>query len=153
MTDGTSDAHRPAPPAATVADAMIRSPKVHGPATTVAEARAALANEHVHAVLIVDGAAPAATLVAVVERPDLDARPPHDAARRAGTLHGRTVPPGADLDIIRQAMTAARRRRLAVTDPDGRLLGLLCLKRTGLGFCSEAGIRARAADRAAARAR
>ncbi|MGW1564687.1 hypothetical protein ACWCQ1_51030 [Streptomyces sp. NPDC002144] len=39
------------------------------------------------------------------------------------------------------------RRRLAVTDGCGRLLGLLCLKRSGNGYCSDEGIRARADER------
>jgi hypothetical protein len=39
------------------------------------------------------------------------------------------------------------RRRLAVTDEAGRLLGLLCLKKDGTGYCSDDGIRERAAER------
>jgi hypothetical protein len=34
-------------------------------------------------------------------------------------------------------MRQTGRRRLAVVDEDGTLLGLLCLKATGLGFCSD----------------
>ena len=37
--------------------------------------------------------------------------------------------------------------RLAVIDEECRLLGLLCLKRTRLGFCSDADVQARAAER------
>ena len=37
-------------------------------------------------------------------------------------------------------------RRLAVVDDDGDLLGLLCLKRTLDGFCSDADVRARALE-------
>ncbi|MDX6740911.1 CBS domain-containing protein [Actinocorallia sp. A-T 12471] len=126
----------------TVADAMILAPKVCGPETTVAEAAAVLRNEHVHAVLVVDGSA----LLAVVERADL-AAPPGSPARRAGRLGDRVTGPDADLETARQAMRAAGRRRLAVVDAGGALLGLLCLKRSGLGFCSDDGIRARAAER------
>ena len=34
-------------------------------------------------------------------------------------------------------MSATSSRRLAVVDDDHRLLGLLCLKRSGSGFCSD----------------
>ncbi|HKT03989.1 MAG TPA: CBS domain-containing protein [Rugosimonospora sp.] len=133
---------------ATVADAMIRAPKVCGPATTVAQVRDQFRDDHVHAVLIVAGG----ILLSIVERPDLDAVPAHLPARRVGRRYGRTVSPDADLDATRRAMTGARRRRLAVVDERGRLLGLLCLKRTGTGFCSDADVRARADERRAAAA-
>ncbi|XVQ14725.1 CBS domain-containing protein [Spirillospora sp. CA-255316] len=130
-------------PARTVADAMVRAPKVCGPATTVAQARAVLRDDHVHAVLVVDGG----HLVSVVERPDLDSQPADSPARLAGRLHDRVTAPDADLDTTWRSMTKARRRRLAVVDEGGRLLGLLCLKRTGLGFCSDADVQARAEER------
>jgi hypothetical protein len=41
-----------------------------------------------------------------------------------------------------------RRRRLAVVDESGRLLGLLCLKKDQCGYCSDEGIRERAQGRA-----
>jgi hypothetical protein len=41
-------------------------------------------------------------------------------------------------------MTATGRRRAAVTSADGRLLGLLCLKVSQTGFCSDQDVRARA---------
>jgi FdhD protein len=41
-------------------------------------------------------------------------------------------------------MTATGRRRAAVTSADGRLLGLLCLKASRRGFCSDQDVRARA---------
>ncbi|UGQ11773.1 CBS domain-containing protein [Yinghuangia sp. ASG 101] len=132
-------------PGRTVADAMIRAPKVCGPRSTVADARAVLHNDHVHAVLITDGA----DLVAVVERPDLDAGPADLPARLIGRLHGRVIGPDADLEAAWRSMTDTRRRRLAVVDDRGRLLGLLCLKRSGLGFCSDTDIRARADERRA----
>lgn len=46
-----------------------------------------------------------------------------------------------------RAMTTYGRRRRAVIDDRGLLLGLLCLKHTGLGFCSDADVRARADER------
>jgi hypothetical protein len=44
-------------------------------------------------------------------------------------------------------MVARGRRRLAVVDDRGLLVGLLCLKRSGRGFCSAADVAARARDR------
>jgi len=41
-------------------------------------------------------------------------------------------------------MIATGRRRAAVTSADGRLLGLLCLKASQAGFCSDQDVRARA---------
>ncbi|ROO85076.1 CBS domain-containing protein [Actinocorallia herbida] len=131
----------------TVADAMLLSPKVHGRDTTVADAAVVLRNDHVHAVLVVDGA----VLLAVVERGDLGA-PPHLPARSAGRLGERVARPGDDLETARRAMAVAGRRRLAVVGEGDVLLGLLCLKRTGLGFCSDEGVEARAAERRAASA-
>jgi CBS domain-containing protein len=125
---------------ATVVDAMIRSPKVCGLETTVAQVREQFRDDHVHAVLVVDNG----RLVAVVERPDIAAAAPELPAHLLGRLSGRVTGPDADLDAVRQAMTA---RRLAVVDDRGILLGLLCLKRTGLGFCSDADVAARADER------
>ena len=41
-------------------------------------------------------------------------------------------------------MTTTGRRRAAVTSADGRLLGLLCLKASRAGFCSDQDVHARA---------
>jgi len=43
-----------------------------------------------------------------------------------------------------RAMTTTGRRRAAVTSADGRLLGLLCLKASRAGLCSDHDVRARA---------
>lgn len=130
------------PPAgATVADAMLACPKTSTPDTTVAEARAVLADDHVHAVLVVDGP----QLLAVVERGDLEGAPASGAVVDRGRLEGRTVAPDADLHAVRQAMTG---RRLAVVDDQGALLGLLCRKRHGRGFCSREDVEARERERA-----
>lgn len=58
------------------------------------------------------------------------------------------MPAGASVADVRQKMIATGRRRVAVTSADGRLLGLLCLKASRAGFCSDADVRARALDRA-----
>jgi CBS-domain-containing membrane protein len=123
---------------------MVTTPKLCGPESTVSVVRDLFADDHVHAVLIVD----AGVLVAVVERGDLAADlAANSRAAPAGRLAGRIVSPGAPLQRTRRLMLATRRRRLAVVDDNRALLGLLCLKRHGNGFCTDAHVRARAAER------
>jgi len=126
-----------------VADAALRRPKVLSVAATVGEARVALADDHVHAMPVVDGA----TLLAVVERADLEDVPDPTPAALVGRLADRTVAPDADLATTWAGMAAQGRRRLAVVDGHGRLVGMLCLKRSGRGFCSAADVASREADR------
>ena len=128
----------------TVADAMLTIPVRHALTATVGELRDFFRDEHVHAALITS---PAGHLAAVVERGDLGPdRAPDDAvAAPLGRLAGRTVPPGASLAAVRQAMNGSGRRRVAVTSADGRLLGLLCRKASQAGFCSDQDVSARAA--------
>jgi CBS domain-containing protein len=122
---------------------MIRFPKVCGTATTVGQAREHLLDDHVHTLLVVDGG----VLVAVVERPDLLWAPAADPAWSRGRLAGRVVDVGTDLACVTREMLERGRRRLAVVDDGGRLVGLLCRKRSGQGFCSDNGVAARAAGR------
>ncbi|GAA1387235.1 hypothetical protein GCM10009613_22480 [Pseudonocardia kongjuensis] len=129
----------------TVASAMHTFPKTCRPATTVGQARALFGKPKVHALLLVDDDG---LLHAVVERADLAGRADAAPAAPAGRLAGRTVGPAADLRTTWDAMAGEGRRRLAVVDDGGRLLGLLCLKRSGRGFCSDEGIRARERERA-----
>lgn len=125
-----------------VADVMVRFPKTHGPGSRLAEIRAFFQDDHVHMALIVD---PDGRLVTTIERSDLaSARPDSTPAREFGTLAGRTVAPADQLDATTAALRRERRRRLAVVDEGGRLLGLLCLKKDGTGYCSDEGIRERA---------
>jgi hypothetical protein len=127
----------------TVADAVLRRPKVLPAAATVGQVRAALADDHVHAMLLVE----AGVLLTVVERADLEGVPDSTPAALLGRLEDRTVSPDADLTSTWAGMAAEGRRRLAVVDAHGGLLGLLCLKRHGRGFCSAADVAARDADR------
>lgn len=127
-----------------VADAMITRPHLHPAGTTVDEACAALTDSHVHLLLLVEDG----RLLGTVERGDLDdvadgGRPALDVAR----LEGRTLPPDQPLDTAYAELVAAAQRRRAVVAPDGRLLGLLCLKRSGSGFCTDDGVAARAGER------
>ena len=121
---------------------MITSAVVHGPATTTAELLAFFLDDHVHCALIVDHG----RLLAVVDRGDV--APAGDArVVRMGCLEGRVVGPDADLEQTRRSMLDARRRRIAVVTGDGTLAGLLCLKRTAAGFCSDSDVLARAEER------
>ena len=126
-----------------VADAMIRYPKLCGTDTTAGQARAHLADDHVHALLVAhDG-----VLLAVVEREDLAGAAPEEPIWLLGRLGDRVVAADDDLAIVTRDMDERGRRRLAVVDRGGRLAGLLCRKRFGRGFCSDDGIAARAAGR------
>lgn len=69
-------------------------------------------------------------------------------ARSLGRWAGRVISADASLDAARELLDALGRRRLAVVDVRGRLEGLLCLKRTRAGFCSDRDAGARARDRA-----
>lgn len=124
-----------------VADAMISCPKTHNPNTAAEEIRALFENEHVHMALIV---ATDRRLVTTIERRDLPASSPAlSLAAELGTLTGRTARPTQPLDAITAALVRERRRRLAVVDESGRLLGLLCLKKDGTGYCSDDNVRER----------
>ena len=133
----------------TAAGAMLTTPVRPPLSATVGEIRDFFRDDHVHAALIVS---PAGYLQAVVERDDIGGQALDAAAAPLGRLAGRTVPAGASLTEVRQAMIAAGRRRAAVTSADGRLLGLLCLKASRAGFCSDQDVRARALDKADAAA-
>jgi CBS domain-containing protein len=131
----------------TAAEEMLTTPARHSLSSTVGEIRDFFHDDHVHAALIVS---PAGYLEAVVERDDLvDGQALDVAAAPLGRLAGRTVPPGASLAEVHRAMIATGRRRVAVTSADGQLLGLLCLKASQTGFCSEQDVRARALGKAA----
>lgn len=126
----------------TAAEAMLTTPVRHSLSATVGEIRDFFRDDHVHAALIVS---PAGYLEAVVERDDIAECGALDAAvAPLGRLAGRTVSAGVSLAEVRRAMITTGRRRAAVTSADGRLLGLLCLKASRAGFCSDQDVRARA---------
>ena len=127
----------------TVLEVVVRWPKTMPPDATVAQARGALADDHVHMLLITAEGRLVGTLV----RDDLPATVPDEApALQRATLEGRTIGPGASSEQVREILVARGQRRLAVVAPDGSLLGLVCLKRRLDGFCSDADVLARAAD-------
>ncbi|GAB6985032.1 CBS domain-containing protein [Nocardioides pyridinolyticus] len=126
-----------------VHDVVVRLPKTLSRATSVAEARAAFDDDHVHMLLLVDDDA---RLLGTLVRDDLpdaeDETPP--AAMEHSVLRDRTVPPGVPAEAALQLLLSRGERRRAVIDQDGRLLGLLCLKRRLDGFCGDADVLARA---------
>ncbi|WP_171027216.1 CBS domain-containing protein [Pseudarthrobacter sp. NamB4] len=113
----------------------------------MAEVRRFFADDHVHLALIVDSTL---RLVTTLERPDIPADA-HDDEKACGfgVTSGRTIAPECSLSAATAALQSAGRRRLAVVDDGGKLLGLLCFKRSGLGYCDDAGVAARAAEVAA----
>jgi len=128
----------------TVADVMVRHPKLCPEDSTAGDVRQLFADDHVHAILIVSGT----RLLTVIDRADLG---PHTAdsapAARLGRLSGRVTAPATPAAAAQQQMLAASRRRLAVIGPDGTLLGLLCLKSSSTAFCSDENVRQRQRER------
>lgn len=122
----------------TVAEAMVTIPKTLPASAGVEEARAAFADPKVHLLLLTRGDRLVTTLV----RADL-ALAGAGPARSFGRTAGRVTAPAEPLDEVGAWMRRTRTRRLAVIAEDDRLLGLLCLKADGSGFCSDAGVRAR----------
>lgn len=129
----------------TVAEAVVGDVKLSRADVTVRELRVLFANDHVHAAVIVESG----VLLAVVDRADLERRPDDARALVFGALASRTVAVSADLDEARSSLLASGRRRLAVVTDDGRFVGLLCLKRSRRGFCSDRDVAARSAERGA----
>jgi CBS domain-containing protein len=112
-----------------VAEVMLARPKTLAADATVAEARRLLGGAHVKMLLLAErglfraaithipaGADPAAAALAYAEQ--VDPLSPDDAAETA---------------LAR--MRARGERRCVVLGADGALLGLLCLDRSGTGFC------------------
>lgn len=122
-----------------VSDVMVTIPKTHPAGASVDEIRSLFEDDRVRLALIVDADG---RLVTTIEREDLLAG--DGPVAELGTLEGRTVGPSAPLASATRVLLRARKRRLAVVDDAGRLVGLLGLRRDALGFCSDESIRARA---------
>ena len=119
---------------------MITCAVTHNPSATVAELRAFFRDNHVHMVLLTDQG----RLIGTVERADLAPHlTPETAALDIMKLEGRITAPDAPLPDVLASMKRDGRRRLAVTNKDGTLLGLLCLKNNGSGFCSDSDVESR----------
>jgi hypothetical protein len=119
---------------------MVTCPTTHRPLATAGELRSFFADDHVHMALLVDGG----VLLGAVDRSDIDAEIDERApAITLAQLDGRTISPDATAEAARTEMRLDSRRRLAVTTQEGELLGLLCLKGNGNGFCSDEDVAAR----------
>jgi CBS-domain-containing membrane protein len=152
LTERVDDEQTLAVPCTPVSDVMLRHPKVLDAQATVDEARAALTDDHVHMVLLTEGS----TLVGTLVRADL----PHPIQRSDqgsgpalpwSTLRDRTVPSATSADTVNKLLIERGLRRLAVIDHDGTLLGLMCLKRSRTGFCSDEDVASRAQSRVLSR--
>jgi len=126
-----------------VAQAMVANPKVLGPGVSRSDLDQLFADDHVHAALVIDHG----RLITVIQRTDLEDSLPDADPCSLGTLTGRVVAPDAPLAAVHARMRQEQQRRLAVIDQSGRLLGLLCLKKSGTGFCSDADVQSRALER------
>ena len=137
-------AAEPALTGLTVKDVMVTAPATMRPTATVADARAFFADDHVHMALIATSGRLLGTLVrADLDDLDDDAAPALSRSR----LDGRSVALGKPAEDVRLRLIAHGVRRLAVVDDAGALAGLLCLKRKPAGFCTDADVTARAAER------
>jgi CBS domain-containing protein len=126
-----------------VSEAALADPRTSPRTTTVAQARRFFADDHVHALLVVHRG----RLLSVVERDDLAGVTTGGPVWPWGRLAGRTVAPDTNLSAAHAQLVEEGRRRLAVVDRSGVLRGLLCLKASRSGFCSDADVRARAVER------
>lgn len=120
----------------TVREVMLANPKTLSADASIAEARAALGNDHVHMVLLTEGR----TLGGTLTRTDLPPAGSDGLALFWSTLSGRTVSPETPTRVVQDLLIERGLRRVAVVDADGSLLGLVCLKRRRTGFCSEADV-------------
>lgn len=129
----------------TVADHLVRLPKTLPLTTTVAEARAEFADDHLHMLLLTSNGFLLGTLVPADL---LGADSDDDLALVHAVVSGRTVPPTVNAEVMRRVLVAGGERRRAVVDRDGRLVGLLCLKSSHRGFCSDGDVAERAFEQA-----
>ena len=133
------------------ADAMVTIVKTLGDRSDVGAVRRELGDDHVHMVLVVDEGR---RLLTTITRSDLSSSIPNStAAIRVGRMAGRTTRPSTPIIDITAQLNRTGERRMAVTDEQGHLLGLLCLKRDRTGYCSNHGVAARASERALSHSR
>lgn len=120
---------------------MITAPKTLPLDASIADVREAFEDSHVHMVLLARNGILYGTLL----RSDVPDDPAATVwALDLATLTGRTIGPDALIEPVHRRVVSSGQRRLAVVDTEGRLLGLLCLKRDRAGFCSDEGVAARA---------
>ncbi|MDR7254486.1 CBS domain-containing protein [Nocardioides sp. BE266] len=139
VLDGT-DGQDP-PEVGVAGDVMVTHPKSLPADASIDDVRAALADDHVHMILLTHGDKLCGTLT----RSDATDVPGDHRALVYSVLSGRTVSPDAPVAAVRAFLVQAEQRRLAVVDAELTLLGLVCLKRSGSGFCSDVDVASRAA--------
>jgi len=128
-----------------VSDALIAVPKLLDSCSTVQDARTMFESHKVHMLLVTDGQVLRGTIL----RRDLQsARSESEHVLAHSQLDGRTARPDEPLDEVHTRMLQLGLRRLAVVDRHNAVVGLLCLKASLRGFCSDAGVQARACERA-----
>jgi CBS domain-containing protein len=115
----------------TVADVMLATPKTLPVETTVAEAREALANEHVQMLLLTDGAVYRGAVTGIPDDAD-----PASAVLRYADPAAETIAPTESAEVAYERARLSPSRRVVVLDENGRLLGLVCLNVTLTRFCS-----------------
>ena len=116
-----------------VADVMVRRPKTMPADASVADLRAQFENPRVRTALLADDGRFAGA-IGPDELPAgaADAEPARDYA----TTDLPTVAPDARMSDALALMEARGEHRLIVLDGDGEtLVGLLCMDKTGAGFC------------------
>ena len=123
------------------ATSCCRHPKTMSAQISVDEARAALTNDHVHMLLITEDR----ILLGTVVRSDLPwTTEGCGPVLPWSVLSGRTVTPEACACAVQELLIGLGVRRVAVTDRDGALFGLMCLNRNLTGFCSDSDVASRA---------
>ena len=113
-----------------MADLMLREPKTLQARASVAEVRALLDSPRVRMVLLADGRRFRGAITKLPDEAD-----PNAAALPFAEPKPETLSPS---DSAETAFTRAAQnphRRIIVLDEDETLLGLLCLNRSGTGFC------------------
>lgn len=123
-----------------VRDVMVEYPKTLPIDASIGSVRNLFENDHVHMVLLTDAGRLVTTLVPGDVLPRMAST---TGARTVGRLNGRTVSPWLSADAVLEYMRGTSLRRLAVVDGNGMFFGLLCLKRSGTGFCSDVDVDSR----------
>jgi CBS domain-containing protein len=116
---------------ATVADVMLARPKTLPADATVAAVRRLFEKPSVRTALLVDGA----LFHAALDRDDLPAEAADDEPALRYARDGGTIAPEAPVAEALARLAPLEEPRLVVVDPDGALLGLICLTGGGTQFC------------------
>lgn len=120
----------------------IRNPKTTPLTASVRDMLTLFDDDHVHMALLThDG-----YLRGCVTRSDLTGAPPDALAVSIARQPGRTIASTQLVDAAWDILERTGARRLAVVDNTARLVGLLCLKRSGTGFCSDEDVSTRSAE-------